>query len=460
MGPYGWFFRNAVYPTWETWLRDRPIPELGRYLAETQWLGLPELSDLQAGLLRRLVRHAHAHTPHYRAEMDERGVTPAQIQSVADLARLPVLDKTAAQRTVDARRSTAPPFATVEKRTSGTSGQPMTIAYNKESRIWREATRLRGYGWAGYSVGDKALHFWGAAPASSYTRWTKLKMTVDHLVRRDMYVDVARRADADLQRAVDALVAFKPKVLVAYSQGAAALARLVNDHQLRTWDDVPVVCGAERLLPGDRAAMERAFGPAFETYGCREVMLIGSECEQHTGLHTSMETLIVEVVVRDGDSVRAARPGEPGEVLLTDLHNLANPLIRYANGDLATAMAPERCACGRWLQRLGAVDGRVTDTLHAKDGTPVSGMVFSIFFGELGAHFQQFQVIQHVSADITMKVVLRPGERHVPDRAIVIARDYFGRYLPGSELHFDVVADIPLTSAGKRRLVVVEKPFG
>ena len=71
-----------------------------------------------------------------------------------------------------------------------------------------------------------------------------------------------------------------------------------------------MLTGAEGLVPHDRAAIEQAFGPAFDTYGCREVMLIGSECEFHDGLHTSMENLVTELIVREPDgTLRHARPG-------------------------------------------------------------------------------------------------------------------------------------------------------
>src|SRR6201999_3104727 len=111
--------------------------------------------------------------------------------------------------------------------------------------------------------------------------------------------------------------------MVAYASGAGTLARFVNEHSLRDWNDIPVLTGAEGLMAADREAIEQAFGPAFDTYGCREVMLIGSECEAHDGMHTSMENLIVELIVREPDgTVRAARPGETGEVVVTDLHNL------------------------------------------------------------------------------------------------------------------------------------------
>src|SRR5581483_3500329 len=164
-------------------------------------------------------------------------------------------------------------------------------------------------------------------------------------------------------------------VLLCYTQAGADLARFINDRGLRDWDTIPVICGAERLYPVDREALVQAFGPAvFETYGCREVMLIGSECERHDGLHLSAENLIVEVIV-DG---RPARPGETGEVVITDLHNLGMPFIRYANGDLATAMDDSACACGRSLPRIGSIEGRVTETLRDAEGGRVSGLVFNV----------------------------------------------------------------------------------
>jgi phenylacetate-CoA ligase len=204
--------------------------------------------------------------------------------------------------------------------------------------------------------------------------------------------------------------------------------------------------------------MQAAFGPVFETYGCREFMLIGSECDAHDGLHTSMENLIVELLVRSPDGrVRAARPGEVGEVVVTDLHNLAAPFIRYVTGDRAVAREPGRCACGRWLSRIGPIEGRVTETLRDGAGNPVSGLVFSILFVSLAEHARQFQVRQHVDGAITLKVVpMRDG--HVPPSLDELTRGFVAKYLPGVALRIERVDDIPRTTAGKSPLVVVEKP--
>jgi phenylacetate-CoA ligase len=218
-----------------------------------------------------------------------------------------------------------------------------------------------------------------------------------------------------------------------------------------------VLTGAEALHDHERAQIEEAFGPAFDTYGCREVMMIGSECAHHDGLHTAMENLIVELVVREPDGeTRAARPGEVGEVVVTDLHNLACPMIRYVNGDLAVARGDERCACGRGLVRIGPVQGRVTETLFDGAGRPVGGLVFNILFATIGAAAKNFQVHQRADRSIVLKVVPYGGA--FPEREAKLVREHAARYLPGAPFAIEIVDDIPLSSAGKRRVVVVEKP--
>jgi phenylacetate-CoA ligase len=218
-----------------------------------------------------------------------------------------------------------------------------------------------------------------------------------------------------------------------------------------------VLVGAERLWPKDREQIERAFGPAFETYGCREVMLMSSECEAHDGMHTSMETMILELVVRESDgSTRAARPGEIGEVVITDLHNLACPMIRYVNGDLAVAHAEGPCGCGRSLTKIGPVEGRTTETLRDGRGNAVGGLVFNILFGVMDHVANKFQVVQKADGRIVMKVVPTIGDA-LPEANRRAIHQFADKYLPGAPFAIEYVDDIPLTAAGKRKVVVVER---
>jgi phenylacetate-CoA ligase len=454
---YGPLLAKALFPAFEA-ARGRPTLPLLRYVRETERWSPAQLQDLQVGFLRRVLRHAHKHTAYYRELLDARGLTAEDFRSVADLQRLPVLDRPTLRATIETRTAAVPPLPVITKTTSGSSGEPVVVRYNAESRHWRDAIRWRGYGWGGYQIGMRALHYWGAGPAAVTTWWKQKKTAVDRMIKRDLYLDCTPRGDAALADAVKQLQRFEPQVIVAYASGAGALARYVNAHGLRTWGEIPVLTGAEAMTADDRAAIAQAFGPAFDTYGCREVMLIGSECEHHDGLHTSMENLIVELVVRQPDgSVRAARPGETGEVCVTDLHNLACPMIRYLNGDLAVARDDAPCPCGRGLARIGPIDGRVTDTLFDGSGRAVGGLVFNILLASIGGVVRSFQVVQRLDRSIVFKVVLFSGTE-LPARETQILRDHAATYVPGVPFTIEVVDDIPLSPAGKRRVVVVEKP--
>ncbi len=451
---YGQLLAKALFPAFEA-ARGRPTVPLVRYLEETErWSG-PELRDLQTGFLRRLLRHAYRHTAYYRRVLEERGLRAEDFMSPADLHKLPLLDRPTLRATMLERTANAPPAAVIRKVTSGSSGQPVEVLYNAESRHWRDAIRWRGYGWGGYRIGMRALHYWGFVPQSASTLWKRGKTAIDHWIKRDLYLDCTPRGEQALLDVVDHIRRFKPQAIIAYASGAGALARFINDRDLRDWDTIPVLTGAEGLLPHDRHEIDHAFGAAFDTYGCREVMLMGSECEAHDGFHTSMENLIVEVVVREGGSVRAAKPGETGEIVITDLHNLACPMIRYVNGDLAVAGADERCRCGRGLTRIGQIQGRVTETMYDGQGRAVGGLVFNILFSTIGHVARSFQVHQREDGHVVFKVVPYQGGS-LPSREEQLLRAHAERYLPGAPFSIEIVENIPLSAAGKRRVVVCE----
>ena len=461
MDPYGRFYARVLNPAWETGLRRRPTLRHLRYLEETQWRSLDELEAIQAGALRRLLRHAHAHVPYYRALFEEAHLAPDDIRGAEELRRLPILARDRARDTVEARTATAGATVDVRKSTSGTMGRPLVFGYELSSEHWRQACKLRGYGWAGYHPGLRSLHYWGSGPpavaaAPSFAkRLQKIKIQADRALRREHYVDCGRRGPAELDAVIDVIRRERPDVIVCYSQAGADLARHVLARGARTWGTIPVLCGAERLLPADRAPLEQAFGPAvFETYGCREVMLISTECDAHDGQHVSMETLVVELVVREGARERPAAPGELGEVVITDLTNLAMPFIRYANGDLAVAGKAGTCACGRALPRLASVEGRVTETLVDGSGARVNGLVFNVVIAHLAHAIRQFQVVQHKDRSITLRI----APTATFDGSIEAAlRATWEKYLPGVAVTLERVDELPIASTGKRQVVVVER---
>jgi phenylacetate-CoA ligase len=298
-------------------------------------------------------------------------------------------------------------------------------------------------------MGRPTVHYWGAG-GSVPEGWAARKVRVDRALRRETYLDAVTQDDGSLRAAARTLARVKPHCIIAYTQALASFARFVLEHGLRDWPDAHVLCAAESLHDHDRAAIGRAFGPeVFETYGSRETMLIAAECASHDGMHLSEESLLVEIT-RDGRGVPA---GQPGEVLVTDLHNYGMPFIRYANGDEAT-MAPEApCSCGRALRKLARVDGRCMNTMRDANGDPVPGMLFISLLASETDMIRAYQGIQRSSGAVELKVV---RGREWDERRFAVTARRLRAYFKG--LPFDVTYcdQIPPSKSGKRSPLVVE----
>ena len=454
MDVYGSLFRSVLFPAWETHVRRRPVLAHMRHLEHTQWWSLDQLHDYQSTALRRLVEHAYHHVPWVRARMDMLDVIPSDIRRPEDLVRIPVARRGDLRGPDRDRMSTVAPFPTIRKQTSGTTGEPLLFGFEPESEHWKRAVRYRGYGWAGYKPGDRVLHFWGAALPTPPPWHTRAKIALDRRMHRDHYVPCAVMTEEHLDAVTAQIATLRPKVLVCYAQAGGELARHVLRKGLRRWDSLPVICGAERVTARDRADLEAAFGPVFDVYGCREVMMIAGECEAHAGLHIAMENLIVEIVVYEDGQERPAREGETGEVVLTDLHNLGMPFVRYANGDVATAGPSGRCACGRALPRIAAVQGRMSETLRDGNGAAVSGIALSYAFYDVSTAVRRFQVVQHRDRSVTIRVV---PLQELPAQMLAKIRTNATRLLTGIDVRVELVRDLPRSSAGKHKLVVVEQ---
>ena len=136
-----------------------------------------------------------------------------------------------------------------------------------------------------------------------------------------------------------------------------------------------------------------AFGVRpFDVYGCTEG-LFGSECEHHQGIHLFEDTTLVENLDPDGQPVPAGQPG--ARLLVTNLYNLVQPLLRLEVTDLVT-LDPDPCPCGRTLVRVSAVHGRSDDVLSlpARDGGRVEVHPLHFALLTLDCQVREFQVVE------------------------------------------------------------------
>lgn len=441
-------FRRVLFPAYETRLRHRDTLSWLESYEHDQWLSPEQIANLQWMRLKQLLEHCQREVPYYQKQWRALGVTPDDIRSLDDFAKLPLLTKADIRSNLDDLKAVSLRDQLLYKATGGSTGEPMRFGYTRESNSRRHAVMWRGYNWAGAPLGARSLMLWGAGVGNLPWR-QRVRERLYHAAFSRRIVNSFHMSEANMAEYADAIDEFKPRVLLGYTGPLIRLAEWLLDTGRRVHrPDSFISCG-EALHEFQREIIEEAFGcPAFNTYGCREFMLVASECERHEGLHVNSDHLVVELP----KTADAPPDGETGEVVVTDLSNYGMPFIRYATTDLATP-AHHACSCGRGLPLLKRVDGRVLDAIHAPDGRVLPGMFFPFLFKETKG-VDRYQVVQRQLDRLDVSIVR--GETFDDDSLAFIQREIHKVLGDAVQLHCHFVDEIPLTSSGKTRLTICE----
>lgn len=449
---YSALFEKVLLPVWERGIRRRDTLGLLSYVGQSQWLDPEARERVDVASLVNLLTHAGRNVPYYREVFRKLRFDPRGVKRRRDLAELPLLTRDIVRERYDDLIDPAYRGKNLKKGTSGSTGKPLKFEYSPNSECWRQAIKLRGYGWAGYRPGLKTFFYWAAVAAGLPT----LKVRVDRALRRETFFDSMKQDEAARHAALGILRRKRPEIIVCYTQACAQFARWIIEHGHRDWPDTPVICAAEAVLPADRAVLAQAFGTEiFESYGSRETMLIAAECEAHAGMHLSEENLLVELV----QGAEVVGPGQVGDVVVTDLHNFGMPMIRYVNGDVAMFAAEDVCRCGRGLRRLERVDGRRAATMRDGQGNVVPGIVFHVLFSDARREIvRQFQAVQRSDGAVVLKVV---RGRDFAEDAFSSVAGRFSEYLRGLPFTVEFHESIgPHAGSGKHQTIIVERCEG
>lgn len=230
-----------------------------------------------------------------------------------------------------------------------------------------------------------------------------------------------------LPELVQALNTYQPLVLVSYPSVIDLLAREQQAGRLRIQPYL-LATGGEWLSPKVRQVAGDIFqAQVHNFYGATECFDVAADCAAGH-LHLNADYCILEPVDQNYNPVP---PGQPSHtVLLTNLVNRIQPVIRYDLGDSITLM-PEVCSCGSPLPVIH-VEGRRDETLTftVPDGSyvRVSPQALATIM-EICSGVQRFQLIQVAPNSLKVRLEVSSGA----DRAQVWEtvsrqlRDYFSQ---------------------------------
>ena len=327
------------------------------YQPEIETMPYEQLRQLQNERLVKQVQHVWDNVPYYRAKMEEKGVTPADIQSVDDLHKLPFLTK------ADLRD--AYPYGLMGKpksecvrihSTSGTTGKRVMAFYTQHDiDLWEDCCARAivaaggskedvlhvSYGY-GLFTGGMGLHGGG------------------HKVGCLTLPMSSGNTDRQLQFMED----LGSTILCCTPSYAAYLAESIHERGIQDKIHLKAgIFGAEAWSEDMRHDIENKLGiKAYDIFGLTELSGPGVsfECEKQTGMHINEDHFIAEII--DPETEEVLPLGSKGELVFTSLTKEAFPLLRYRTRDICV-LSRKPCSCGRTQVRMAKPMGRSDDML-------------------------------------------------------------------------------------------------
>lgn len=316
-----------------------------------------ELIALQLRRLQDTVSRCYNHVPAYREKCRAKGITPLDLQSIADLRNFPCTYKSDFRDNYPFGLFAVPMEEVIRLHSSsGTTGKPTVVGYTENDiNVWSEVmARTMGcatitrkdimqvcYGY-GLFTGGLGVHY-GA----------------------ELYgATVIPISGGNTKRQVMVMEDFGSTVLASTPSYALYMAEVAEEMGVLANSKLRVgIFGAEPWSEGMRHDLENKLGLlAIDIYGMCELIGPGvaSECHCQSGLHIFEDHFYPEII--DPETEEILPPGSRGELVMTTITKEAVPVVRYRTRDI-TSLNYERCACGRTMVRMDRVSGRSDDML-------------------------------------------------------------------------------------------------
>ena len=375
------------------------------HLESTQWLPPEELRRAALLQAQSVLRFAARGSRHYRATLA--GIDLARPLTEDTWRKIPLLSRRDLQRSAaDITCSDIPAQhgSVAWTQTSGSTGEPVRVSSTGLTRLFHGLFALRDHAWherdlAGRLAAIRYTQKKGvkSAAAPDGLRAPSWGSAGDGLFRTGPFGLL--EIDTDVPAQMRWLLDFDPDYLLTYPNNLAALLEHTARHGERPPRLKAVRTLGESVSPDLRRACQDTWGaPVVDMYTTEEVGYVALQCPKHEHLHVQSEGVIVEVL---DDTGAPAAPGELGRVVVTALHNLSMPLIRYDIGDLGELGPP--CDCGRGLPVLRRVVGRSRGLFTLPSGERRWPLVGFARFREVAPAIRQFQIVQETRNLITAR---------------------------------------------------------
>lgn len=364
------------------------------------------MREVQLKKLKVTVKYEYDNVPYYRKKMDDAGVKPEDIETLADIRKLPFITK----EDIAANYPTglfAKPMEEIVRihASSGTTGKPKIAGYTRNDlEMWGEcvARAMASAGQDSKSVIQVAYGYGlftgglGAHIGAETIGATVLPMSSGNTKKQIMF----------MQDMKSTALACTPSYALTIAEGVAKEGIKPEDLSLESG-----IFGAEPWTQGMKESIEKGLGiKAYDIYGLTEIVGPGVSisCDENNGMHVQEDYFYPEII--DPETLEPLPDGEIGELVFTTLGKEGFPMVRYRTRDLCYLMR-DKCGCGRTTVRMSKILGRTDDMLIIRGVNVFPSQIEEVIakFEELTINYMIYVGRENNKDTFDLEVELAPG---------------------------------------------------
>lgn len=321
-----------------------------------------QLAELQLEKFKKQVQRVFQNSV-FKQRFDEAGVKPGDVKDGDDIKKVPFTYKNDLRENYPLGLLSGNWEEVVRVHlTSGTTGVPTPMVYTKNDlEVWTTCM-ARNFSAGGLTRDDVVQQSHGLGLFTGGFGF--------HYGLERVGAKVLPTGAGGTERQLRLMQEWGTTVFCATPTYAAYIAEVARERGLDPDKDLKLRLGFHGGEPcsdemreriNERLGYKAHGGGMRRCYGLTEMGgPMSMDCEFVQGIHVWADHYLVEVL--DPDTLEDVKPGEPGELVLSNLSFEAMPILRYRTGD-RVVVDFETCQCGRTHPRIAKFLGRVDDML-------------------------------------------------------------------------------------------------
>lgn len=350
-----------------------------------------------------LMLYCYENIPYYQQLLDERSLKPKDFTSIKSIHKIPILTKKILrEKSHLLRPKNLSSLSFSKRRSGGTTGEPIESLISHKAKAFEIFSFYKGLQWTGWNPNMKLVKLMGGS--LGLTSKFSIRQKIDQFARNSIHIPAFFINDENIFNYHNQLSKYQNICILGYPSAISNFADILKNNNLYLNNVNLALATSEHLSLDWSNNIKDFFNCNLRCYyGMGEILSIGYQLESHDESYKiPNEHVYVESEV------------ETSEILITQLHNIAQPLIRYKPGDLV------ELDNNNYPQFINQLKGRSADYFLRKNGTKVSPIfgTYSIQFS--GVKVSKYQYVQRLDGKIEFRYEMNSGKLEENEKKKII----------------------------------------